>query len=81
MRRFKRCLRLRSGVYVARWLALVFDLFGGFILPFAFVVAACAVVYARARDSIYAQYEGGTGYLKCLGGGGVTSTFNSNRKL
>ena len=40
--------------------ARVFATFGGFILPFAFDVAACAVVYVRARDSIYTQ--GGIGY-------------------
>ena len=50
--------------------ARVFAAFGGFILPLAFAVAVCAVVYVRARDSIYAQYERGTRYGKCLGGGG-----------
>lgn len=60
--RFKRCLRLLSGVYSACVLACVFAPFGGVILPFAFAVADCAVVYARARDSIYTHAQGGAGY-------------------
>lgn len=71
-RRFKRRLRLRSSVCAARWLALVFDLFGGFILPFAFAVAVCAVVYVRARDSIYAQYERGGRVFEVPRRGGVS---------
>lgn len=74
--RFKRCLRLRSCVYSVCVHSCVFASFGGFILPFAFAVAVCAVVYARARFLIYAR---GTGYFKCLGGGGVTSPYNSNK--
>ena len=46
-------------------------------LPFALPAVAC--LHMRARDSSYTQ--GGTGYLKCLGGGGVTSTYNSNSWL
>lgn len=78
VKRFKRCLRLRLSCWAVCVLACVFASFGGFILPLAVAVTVCAVVYARARDSIYAQYERGAGYFKCLGGGGVTSTSNSD---
>ena len=68
VRRFKRRLRLRLSCWAACVFARVFATFGGFILPLALAVAACAVVYVRARDSIYTQ--GGDRVLKVPRWGG-----------
>ena len=70
VRRFKRRLRLRLSCWAACVFARVFATFGGFILPLALAVAACAVVYVRARDSIYTQ--GGDRVLKVPRWGGVS---------
>ena len=48
-------------------------------MPSAVVVTVCAVIYVRARDSIYTQ--GGQGILSASAGGGVTSTYNSNKNV
>lgn len=56
--RFTPCLRLRLSCCSACGLALVFASFGGFILPFAFTIAVCAVIYTRARFLIYARTRG-----------------------
>ena len=48
-------------------------------MPLAVAVAVCVVVYAHARDSLYTQ--GGQGIESASAGGGVTSTYNSNKNV
>lgn len=75
--RFKRCLRLRLRCWLACVFAPVFAPLQRVKTPSAVAVAVCAVVYARARDSLYAQ--GGQGIESASVGGGVTSPYNSNK--
>lgn len=49
VKRFKRCLRLRSCVYSLCAPASVFATLGGFILPSAAAVAVCAAAVAACR--------------------------------
>lgn len=70
--RFKPCLRLRLRCCSACGLALVFATFDGFILPFAFAVAVCALyTYARAIPYIR-THRGGEQGIECVSAGGVS---------
>lgn len=71
VKRFKRRLRLRLGVYTVCALVCVFAPLQCVTMPSAVAVAVCAVVYVRARDSIYTQSRGGR-VLKVPRRGGVS---------
>lgn len=70
VKRFKPCLRLRLRCWLACVFALVFAPLHSVKTPSAVAVAVCAVVYARARDSLYTQ--GGDRVLKVPRRGGVS---------